>query len=259
MEEENQKLADDPTTVTEPGLLRAAFISFMAFFALGSNPGQKNAELKELYPLLVRNGWDADRSISFNATHLVKDNPEDNAKHVAAVRTIMSHATSAPFPVHYMITRLYQLGIVAWEHGAYDQSVLVGDEGRFCPEWPDGTSSDRRQTLPLPSAFDKQAEGLRKHFEECHSCLIFAEFAAKVYLVREEFSRKMMAAKNKDAREAIVVEMRRLSGETAFAVYQAALEKIKYEPFDLDGFEETSPDFSAVQMREMKRIQDNEL
>jgi hypothetical protein len=113
-----------------------------------------------------------------------------------------------------------------------------------------------RETLPLPSAFNEQVEALRKHFKKCHLLLAFADFAANVYPDGENFSHKMTAAKNIDACKVMVAEMRELGGETAFAVYQEALEKVKYEPYDLEGFEKTSPDFSAVQIKDMKSIQD---
>lgn len=61
-------------------------------------------------------------------------------------------------------------------------------------------------------------------------------------------------------REIMVAEMRRLGGEDnkrAYETYKAGLENIKFQPNDLGAFEATSPDFSLVQIKQMKRIQDN--
>lgn len=33
----------------------------------------------------------------------------------------MHHITASPFPMHTLITRLHQLGVVAWIQGTYDQ------------------------------------------------------------------------------------------------------------------------------------------
>ncbi|KAE8454384.1 hypothetical protein EG329_000006 [Mollisiaceae sp. DMI_Dod_QoI] len=368
--EEDKNLATDPSTLTEPGMIRAALLSFLFFFALGSDPERKQIELDQQYPLLVRHGWDACRSATFNATHALERSEEDSSSHLAARRTIMNYIAAAPFPIHHLITRLYQLGVVSWEHGAYDQVSWSAKEQRFLlngkkahgliaagiltanadalstkilaqvkkpaagesvyhkgrfplsssgayihiielglpghgrwnegifvnTQWADTNSYEAahqlmpivattirilenmfvrrlsdpverlmelyRQTLPLPSAFSRQAEALRKPYEECHGILAFAKFMAEVYPDGKDFSNKMKCAQDRRVRDVMVEEMRRLGGENnekAYAVYQAALERIKFEPFDLDTFEETSPDFSSVQIKEMKRIHDEEL
>jgi hypothetical protein len=66
---------------------------------------------------------------------------------------------------------------------------------------------------------------------------------------------------DKDARETIVLEIRSLGEPQNAAVqaYDGTIERIKFEPFSLAGFEATAPDFSSTQVKEMKRIQDKEL
>jgi hypothetical protein len=127
MAEENEKLGADSSAVTEPFLVQGSFWSLFAFFALGSDPEKKYMHLKEQYPLLIRNGWDAIRSATFNATHEVEGTQESSKRHLAPQRTVMHHITASPFPMHTLITRLHQLGVVAWIQGAYDQIALSGD------------------------------------------------------------------------------------------------------------------------------------
>lgn len=59
---------------------------------------------------------------------------------------------------------------------------------------------------------------------------------------------------NREVREALVAEMRKSGHERACDDYEAALRGIQFDPFDRDGFEITSPDCSAAQMEEMKRV-----
>jgi hypothetical protein len=111
-----------------------------------------------------------------------------------------------------------------------------------------------RRTLPPLTEFDKAAEALRKPFEECHQILLFAKLAAKVCPVGEAFSEMMKKGLNREVREALVEEMRKSGHEHACDDYEAALKGIQFDPFDRGGFEITSPDFSAAQMEEMKRV-----
>lgn len=117
-----------------------------------------------------------------------------------------------------------------------------------------------RQTLPPASRFDKQAEALRKSFEESQRLLRFADLVAKVYPNGEEFSVKMKQGQENQARNAMLVEMRAMGGvaKKACDVYLAALTDIKYQPYRLEEFEETTPDFSAVRLKKMAEIHDVE-
>lgn len=370
MAEENERLSSDPTAFTEPKMLRAAILSFFFSIALGSDPAEKNARLKQEYPSLVRTGYDAARSTVFNATHPTEGSPENSAKHVEAFRTFMRHNAAAPFPIHHLLTSIYRLGVIAWEEGAYSQlswsetqekftlnntsaELLIAprlitpradelsakirtktlkpavgeqvyDKGRFfrsvsgkpvhiielgipghgslnedklflnaqwwetncyssahqlmptlsttihilenmfarqIPNPVDRLMDLYRQTLPPRSEFDEQVEALRKPFEDSHAIMAVADLAAKAYPAGDTFSSKMKKVTDEDARETIVSKVRGMGQvqEAAVQAYEIAMEKIKFEPFSLEGFEATTADFTATQIKEMKRIQDKEL
>jgi hypothetical protein len=86
-------------------------------------------QLKEQCPLLTRNGGDAIRSATLNATHEIEGTQESSKRHLAARRTVMHDITASPFPLHTLITRLHQLGVIEWIQGAYDQ--VSWPEGHF--------------------------------------------------------------------------------------------------------------------------------
>jgi hypothetical protein len=117
-------------------------------------------------------------------------------------------------------------------------------------------------SLPQSSEFDKQVERLRRSYEECHEFLLFAKLVEALYPHGEAFSEMMKLAQDSKARDVMVHEMQN-AGDCDIALacdnYKNLVEKVKFEPFDLNGLEETSPDFSTLQIEEMKRTHREEL
>jgi hypothetical protein len=364
---------------TEPYMMRAALLSLLFSYALGTTKQEmdnKRAKLVKEYPLLVRNAFDASRSMIFNATHPVAGSPYDSTmaidKHKFALDAIFQHVTSAPFPIHHLITQLYECGVATWKQGIYravswseednlfhlragpndttahcliasrmltaDTDLLstrilvqtkaverhepVYDKGRFPKsrsnkrvhvielgipghgqrigvrtlksQWYDTNSyltaahvmptiatticilenmffrnvavpvddlmKLHQQTLPPSSDFAEQVEKLREPFEECDSILEFAKLAAKLFPEGRIFAEKMAAAMDKNKRIAMVAEMANSSvlANKYVGQYTKALAEIEFQPHDLESFERTTPDFSSVQIAEMKRIQASE-
>ncbi|KAF3916242.1 hypothetical protein ABW21_db0200809 [Orbilia brochopaga] len=112
MVSENEKYATNSHAITEAGMVRRCLISF--FFSLSTTPnvaGQR-ALLLEKYPLLVREPWHASRSLLYNSTA-----PFDSQ----SSRNFWGHLMkSAPFAIHRVVTRLYELGVISWVQGAYE-------------------------------------------------------------------------------------------------------------------------------------------
>jgi hypothetical protein len=84
--------------------------------------------------------------------------------------------------------------------------------------------------------------------------LLFAKLVAKVCPSGEGFSEMMKEGLNREVLATFVEEMRKLGHKDVCDDYEVALRGIQFDPFDRDGFEITSPDFSAAQMEEMKRV-----
>jgi hypothetical protein len=398
MSEDNQSHAADSTARTEPYMMRAALTSLLFSCTLGRNSAEiqtGRSNLIQQHDLLVRNPFDASRSMIFNATHPIEGSPEDsregNEKHTKALNEVFAHVASAPFPIHHLVTQLFDLGVVSWVEGDYnivswseerekfvlnpdlvqmrelkDAHCLIAsriltsetdllserllaqtkttapeepvyDKGRFPKarsgerihvielgilghgqrsvdprtvnrtvnsQWFDTNSyitaahvmptiattismlekmflrniavpvddlmALHHRTLPSPSNFAKQAEKLRRPFEECHEILAFARLAEEMCSDGIDFADKMAVAMDKDAREAMAADMRRELGNTGhspmvlftarrvFDKYAQALGKITFQPHDLNSFETTTPDFSSIQIADMKRIQAEE-
>jgi len=116
-----------------------------------------------------------------------------------------------------------------------------------------------QQTLPSSSAFAEQAEKLRGPFEECHKILLFARLAAAGEKDEGRFAGFVRAfVRNRNSSREVLERNLRILNWSAYAEYQGALAKIKFEPHDLQSFETTTPDFSSVQIAKMKGIQSRE-
>ncbi|KAF3930356.1 hypothetical protein ABW20_dc0104126 [Dactylellina cionopaga] len=112
---ENEKFAADPQVLTETGMIRRCLISFICTLATIPDAAEHRALLNERYPLLLQEPWHAFRSLHYNAI------PARQPFATQSFRNFYNHiVTSAPFPVHLLITRLYKLGVISWIRGAYE-------------------------------------------------------------------------------------------------------------------------------------------
>ncbi|KAF3287525.1 hypothetical protein TWF970_007245 [Orbilia oligospora] len=115
MAAENEKFAANPKAITETGMIRRCLVSFYCTITTAPNTTEQRALLSQRFPLLIREPWDAFRSLNYDIT------PTENPFAIRSSRNFWNHITnSAPFAVHLLITRLYRLGVISWLQGAYE-------------------------------------------------------------------------------------------------------------------------------------------
>lgn len=126
-----------------------------------------------------------------------------------------------------------------------------------------------RLTLPPPDDFVDLAMGLRESFTYAHSLLAFSRFAAQASPDGRSYAsiikRTITESENSETFNNLakdLVHHARTTGRADDALvqkYEDDMRAFNYNPFDLDGFEKTTPDFSARQIAGMKRIQSEQI
>ncbi|KAK6527687.1 hypothetical protein TWF694_004668 [Orbilia ellipsospora] len=119
--DENERLAANPKTLTETAIFRKCLLSFLFTLSTSPNIHEHRSLLRRKYPLLVREPWDTFRSMNYTATH--KDRTEEMFQdRNRLTKPIFNHMiSSAPFPIHLLITRLQKLGVITWVQCDYNQ------------------------------------------------------------------------------------------------------------------------------------------
>ncbi|KAF3910236.1 hypothetical protein ABW21_db0203658 [Orbilia brochopaga] len=128
---ENERIAGNAHAITEVGLFRRWLSSCAFSLTTSSTPEQERAELKQKYPLLLRDIWQSWRSMSYSATHSIGEAADSNLRHRTARRAFLYQITAVPWQIHVLVTRLYKLGVIDWTQGSYDSMRWSPDEKQF--------------------------------------------------------------------------------------------------------------------------------
>ncbi|CAM6120966.1 unnamed protein product [Calypogeia fissa] len=128
---ENKALADDPSLMTPTKLFRSSVLGYCFGGAGGPDPAAERAKIARDLPLLKDEIWHEFRSMSYEATHGTKEDPQGGERHLTASKIAMAHLTSPPRIIHLLFTELLELGVVKWNQASAAQVSWSQTTKRF--------------------------------------------------------------------------------------------------------------------------------
>lgn len=127
MARENDKFTAEQgkEELTETCIFQAC-LQGIAQSAFGLKPAEKRAELERQFPFLVRDVYASRNAQICSHTHTSMGRISSRSPGLFS-----AYAEASPFPVHHLIMRLTELGVIKWERADYKSISWSEDEKQF--------------------------------------------------------------------------------------------------------------------------------